>query len=79
MGRGFCIRWVHGLQVFGSFYSRVQPTPTGERATLVAFSPEAAALIGLAPGEAQRQEFVDAMAGAARLPGSDGWVPPRVW
>jgi len=59
-------------QVFGSFYSRVQPTPTGERATLVAFSPEAAALIGLAPGEAQRQEFVDAMAGAARLPGSDG-------
>ncbi len=59
----------------GAFYSRVNPTPTGETAALVAFSPEAAALIGLDAGEAQRQEFVDAMAGAACLPGSDGCCP----
>ncbi len=59
-------------QVIGALYSLVEPTPTGKLASLVAFSPEAAALIGLDAGQRHRQEFIDAMAGALRLPGSDG-------
>ena len=51
---------------------REQRTPTGiPGARLVAFSPEAAALIGLAPGEERRPEFAALVAGNALLPGME--------
>jgi uncharacterized protein YdiU (UPF0061 family) len=51
-----------------AYFSVVPPTPLpGPR--LVAFNPDAAALIGLDPREAQRPEFTAIMAGNAPLPG----------
>ena len=83
--RSHCNDCVTALyQVTGALYSSVEPTPTGKLASLVAFSPEAAALIGLNAGQRHRQEFIDAMAGASRLPGSNGcatcvWALSAQW
>ena len=57
-------------QVHGAFYSFVKPTPTGTEPSLVAHSPEVAALIGLDPGECERPEFAAVFAGNAPLPGA---------
>ena len=48
------------------FFQRVQPTPL-PAPYLVAFNPDAAALIDLDPAEALRPEFVAAFSGSARL------------
>ncbi len=53
-----------------AFYSRLYPTPL-ERPHLVAFNPEAAALIGLDAAEGGRPEFVEYFGGLRRLPGSE--------
>ena len=50
------------------FYSRVEPTPLADP-YLVAFNEEAARLIDLDPAEAQREKFLEVMAGNARLNG----------
>jgi serine/tyrosine/threonine adenylyltransferase len=50
------------------YYSVVPPTPVPEP-HLVAFNPDAAALIDLDPAEAARPEFVEAMAGNRPLSG----------
>jgi uncharacterized protein YdiU (UPF0061 family) len=50
------------------YFSVVAPTPLPEP-RLVAFNPDAAALLGLDPAEAQRDAFVQVMAGNAPLPG----------
>jgi len=54
----------------GAYYARLDPTPL-PRPELVAFNPDAAALIGLDPAEAARPEFADYFSGNRRLPGSD--------
>jgi uncharacterized protein YdiU (UPF0061 family) len=51
----------------GAYYSIVPPTPVGAP-HLVAFNPDAAALIDLDPAQAQRPEFVEIMAGNRPLP-----------
>ncbi|MBI3171982.1 MAG: YdiU family protein, partial [Hydrocarboniphaga effusa] len=51
-----------------AYYSVVAPTPLPQP-RLLAFNPDAAALIGLDPAEAQRAEFVETMAGNRALPG----------
>ena len=51
-----------------AYYSVVPPTPVREP-HLVAFNPEAAALIDLDPAEAGRPEFLEIMAGNGPLPG----------
>jgi uncharacterized protein YdiU (UPF0061 family) len=50
------------------YYSIVPPTPLSAP-QLVAFNPDAAALIDLDPAQAQRPEFTQVMAGNAPLPG----------
>lgn len=62
------------LQVSGAFYSLVAPTPTGTEPSLVAFSPEVAAAIGLSFDEAQRPEFAAVMSGNAPMPNAEGCV-----
>ena len=52
------------------FYTRVLPTPLPQP-YLVAFNPDAAGLIGLAPGEAGRAEFAEIFCGNRLLPGFD--------
>lgn len=69
-----------------AFGRRVEPTPLlGPRA--VAWNPDAAALLGIDPGEAERPFWVEAFSGNAPLPGAEpvamlyaghqfgGWVP----
>jgi len=58
-----------GLAALGeAYYSIVPPTPVGQP-HLVAFNPDAAALIDLDPAQAARPGFVQIMAGNAPLPG----------
>ncbi len=52
------------------FYERVNPTPFGNP-RLVSFNPDAAALIGLDPEEANKPEFLDYFSGKKLLPGSE--------
>lgn len=52
------------------FYERVNPTPFGNP-RLVSFNPDAAALIGLDPEEANKPEFLDYFSGKELLPGSE--------
>lgn len=52
------------------FYTRLEPTPLPDP-YLVSFNADAAQLIDLDPGEAQREKFVAAMAGNTPLHGSD--------
>jgi uncharacterized protein YdiU (UPF0061 family) len=53
-----------------AFYTRIGPTPLPQP-YLVAFNPDAAALIGLDPGEATRAEFAEIFCGNRLLPGFD--------
>jgi uncharacterized protein YdiU (UPF0061 family) len=57
-------------QVHGAFYSFVSPSPTATEPSLVAYSAEAAALVGLAPAECERPEFAMVFSGNAPLPGA---------
>ncbi len=50
------------------YFSVIPPTPLAEP-RLVAFNPDAAALVDLDPAQARRREFVEVMAGNAPLPG----------
>ena len=52
------------------FYTRLSPTPLPEP-RLIAFNPEAAPLVGLAPGEEMRAEFAEIFTGNRLQPGSD--------
>jgi uncharacterized protein YdiU (UPF0061 family) len=52
------------------FYAKVMPTPL-KSPFLVAFNPEAAALLDLEPEEAKRPEFADCFAGHYLPPGSE--------
>jgi hypothetical protein len=56
-------------QVFGSFFSPVQPTPANGEPWTVTFSPEVCELLSLDPSECQRPEFAMIFSGAAPLPG----------
>ena len=56
------------LALGDNYYSVVPPTPLPEP-RLVAFNPDAAALVGLDPAEAAKPGFLQAMAGNAPLPG----------
>ncbi|MFN3751502.1 MAG: protein adenylyltransferase SelO [Thiobacillus sp.] len=53
-----------------SFYARVCPTPVPDP-YLVAWSPEAASLLDLDPGEMNRPELIETLAGNRLLPGMD--------
>ena len=53
-----------------AFYSRVEPTPLPDP-YLVAFNDDAARLIDLDPAEAQREKFLEVMAGNAPLDGGE--------
>jgi uncharacterized protein YdiU (UPF0061 family) len=53
-----------------AFHTRLEPTPLPDP-YLVAFNPEAAALIGLDPAEAGRPELVEALVGNRALPGAE--------
>jgi uncharacterized protein YdiU (UPF0061 family) len=65
------LRFANSFAALGDGF-REHRTPTGiPGARLVAFSPEAAALIGLRPGEERRPEFTALVAGDALLPGMD--------
>ncbi|KAK9809076.1 hypothetical protein WJX72_008987 [[Myrmecia] bisecta] len=57
-------------QVHGAFYSFVSPTPTGTEPSLVTYSPEVAAILGLDPAECSRPEFALIFSGQAPAPGS---------
>ena len=52
------------------FFARLAPTPLQD-SYLIAFNPQAAKLVDLAPDQAQRPEFVRYFSGHQRLPGSD--------
>ena len=52
------------------FVARVDPTPLPDP-YLIAFNPDVAPLVGLAPGEAARPEFVRLAAGNARFRGAE--------
>jgi uncharacterized protein YdiU (UPF0061 family) len=56
------------LTLGDAYYSVVPPTPLPEP-RLLAFNPDAAALVGLDPVEARKPEFTQIMAGNAPLPG----------
>jgi uncharacterized protein YdiU (UPF0061 family) len=75
--------------VRGALYTRVRPTPpdsvpsssaasaasaAARSPTMLAFSPAAAALLGLDPSELSRPEAALAFCGAALLPGSDPYA-----
>ena len=57
------------LAALGDAYSSIVPPTPVSQPHLVAFNPDAAALIDLDPAEAQRPEFVEVMAGNRPLPG----------
>lgn len=53
-----------------AFYARVEPTPLSNP-VLVSFNPDAAALLDLDPGEAERPEFAGVFGGRLLIPGSE--------
>lgn len=57
--------------MYGSFFSRVTPTPTGTDPYLVAYSREVCALLELDPAECERPEFPLFFSGQSTLPGAD--------
>lgn len=65
------LRFDNSFAALGDAFSEHR-TPAGiPGARLVAFSPEAAALIGLRPGEERRAGFADLVSGNALLPGME--------
>ncbi|MGH8441813.1 MAG: protein adenylyltransferase SelO [Nevskiaceae bacterium] len=64
-------RLAHDLRIgaLGENYASVVPPAPLPEPELVAFNPDAAALIDLDPAQAQRGEFVEVMAGNRPLPG----------
>ena len=65
------LRFANSFAALGDAFCE-QRAPAGiPGARLVAFSPEAAALIGLRPGEERRPEFAALVAGNALLPGME--------
>ena len=65
------LSFANSFAALGAAFCEHRP-PTGiPGARLVAFSPEAAALIGLASGEERRPEFASLVAGNALLPGME--------
>jgi uncharacterized protein YdiU (UPF0061 family) len=65
------LRFHNSFAALGDAFSE-RRTPAGiPGARLVAFSPEAGALIDLRPGEERRAEFVDIVSGNAQLPGME--------
>jgi hypothetical protein len=65
------LAFANSFAALGDAFSE-RRTPTGiPGARLVAFSPEAGALIDLRPGEEQRAEFLDVVSGNGLLPGME--------
>ncbi|MDQ6944277.1 MAG: YdiU family protein, partial [Candidatus Eremiobacteraeota bacterium] len=65
------LRFDNSFAALGDAFSE-RRTPAGiPGARLVAFSPEAGALIGLRPGEERRAEFTELVSGNALLPGME--------
>jgi uncharacterized protein YdiU (UPF0061 family) len=65
------LRFDNSFAALGDAFSE-RRTPAGiPGARLVAFSPEAGALIGLRPGEERRPEFAEIVSGNALLPGME--------
>jgi uncharacterized protein YdiU (UPF0061 family) len=65
------LRFANSFAALGDAFCE-RRTPTGiPGARLVAFSPEAGALIGLRPGEEGRPEFADVVSGNALVPGME--------
>ncbi|HEV2739387.1 MAG TPA: YdiU family protein, partial [Candidatus Elarobacter sp.] len=65
------LRFANSFAALGDAFSE-RRTPTGiPGARLVAFSPEAGALIGLRPGEESRPEFAELVSGNALIPGME--------
>lgn len=60
-------------QVQGACWSRVAPTPVAAP-SLLAWSPEVAALLDLDPCDIHSPEFAQVFAGNALLPGMDSWA-----
>ncbi len=60
----------HRRQISQALYSRVQPAEVSAP-SLVAYSPEAAALLGLSPADCETEAFLGAMSGNQLLPGMD--------
>jgi len=60
----------HRRQVQQALYSRVRPTAV-RAPTLIAYSPEAAALLGLDRADCESERFLGAMSGNQLLPGMD--------
>ena len=58
----------HSRQVQGAFWSRVDPTPVAAP-TLIAYSPEVAATLGLSDVQMHSPEMVNALSGNGTLPG----------
>jgi uncharacterized protein YdiU (UPF0061 family) len=54
-----------------ALYAKLNPTPFSSSPYLVSFNPDAAALIDLDPGEAQRPEFAGLFGGSMLAPGMD--------
>jgi uncharacterized protein YdiU (UPF0061 family) len=65
------LRFDNSFAALGDAFSERRAPAGIPGARLVAFSPEAAALIGLRPGEERRPEFADLVSGNALLPGME--------
>ena len=63
----------HVRQVHGACYSRVEPTPV-RAPTLLAWSPEVAALLGIDEADIRSQDFAEVFAGNALLPGMEPYA-----
>ncbi|MBL8533745.1 MAG: YdiU family protein, partial [Betaproteobacteria bacterium] len=57
-------------QVHGALFSRVQPTPVAAP-TLIAHSPEVAALVGIAPEDVATREFAEVFGGNSLIEGME--------
>lgn len=61
-------------QVFGAFYSRVEPTPTASDPSLIAFSDTVLELLELDEDEVHRPEFSLVFSGQTTLPGNANYA-----
>ena len=62
------------VQVLGSLYSLVNPTPTLSKPQLVAWSEDMAATLGISAEQVERQEFSEVFSGNGAVPAIDGCV-----
>ena len=63
----------HPRQVHGALYTRVDPAPVAQP-RLVAYSPEVAAMVGIAEADTRTQAFADVFGGNALLEGMEPYA-----